>query len=408
VAPVFDNPFRTAPGSEPPVIAGRDADISTAAYAVGMTAAGAPAQPVVFTGLRGMGKTTLLRYCAHDAAKAGGIVIAAEAAEAAEPLSATVHTAIERARDQNISRRLKAAFDGVLRTLPKLTYDLPHEGGGISISAGDPGVQEHARSVGEALTELNEAARGQGHFLALTIDEVQSADLPSLQALVRVVHESAGSQQPMLLFCAGLPNSRERLHTARTYTERYRYLRQDLLSPEDAAVALVEPMRALGVAIDAEALAMVVDETAGYPFFIQEYGSAIWLSHRGDRVTTDEVRRILPGVRRTLEADFYESAIANLTPREVAYVIGLAQLGRGMHPISDVSAILGVSSEGLSSTRNQLIKKDVIYSPAHGAIEFRIPLTEMYVDRHREALTRKAALATRRRRDALSLSTDAG
>jgi len=32
-----------------------------------MTASGAPIQPIVFTGLRGMGKTALLRLCLADA-----------------------------------------------------------------------------------------------------------------------------------------------------------------------------------------------------------------------------------------------------------------------------------------------------------------------------------------------------
>ncbi|MEO6990198.1 MAG: hypothetical protein ABI346_00515 [Candidatus Baltobacteraceae bacterium] len=47
------------------------------------------------------------------------------------------------------------------------------------------------------------------------------------------------------------------------------------------------------------------------------------------------------------------------------------------------------------------MKKDVVYAPAGGLLEFRMPLTERYVERHRVELERRAALARTRviRRD---------
>ena len=64
------NPYRTAPGSVPPELAGRESELGAARYAIAMTNSGAPAKPIVFTGLRGMGKTALLRRCAADALEA--------------------------------------------------------------------------------------------------------------------------------------------------------------------------------------------------------------------------------------------------------------------------------------------------------------------------------------------------
>ena len=73
------NPYRTAPGSEPPELSGRAGELGAAHYAIDMTKEHAPANPIVFTGLRGMGKTALLRRVARDAAAVGGISIVGEA-----------------------------------------------------------------------------------------------------------------------------------------------------------------------------------------------------------------------------------------------------------------------------------------------------------------------------------------
>lgn len=57
----MENPYRPAPGSDPPALVGRDAELSAMEYTVRLTAGGGAAQPVVAIGLRGLGKTALLR-----------------------------------------------------------------------------------------------------------------------------------------------------------------------------------------------------------------------------------------------------------------------------------------------------------------------------------------------------------
>jgi hypothetical protein len=44
----------------------------------------------------------------------------------------------------------------------------------------------------------------------------------------------------------------------------------------------------------------------------------------------------------------------------------------------------------LSSIRNQLIRKELIFASGPGVVEFRMPLTEQYIVRNREALERRA------------------
>jgi hypothetical protein len=383
----LDNPFRTAPGSEPPALVGRDAESSAARYSLTLSESGAPAQPIVFTGLRGMGKTALLRRCVAEAANTNAVVIAIEPS-ASEPFASTLRRGIERAAKASASlpQKLRTGFEKIIDALPRASYELPNDLGAVSLSA----PQHETPDLVNALEDLNDATRHNGRHLVFAIDEVQSGPVDGLRDVVTFVHATANTKRPAYLLAAGLPGSREHLHKVRTYTERWRYFRLDLLTIDETKDAIAIPARERGVDIAPAALERLAEESAGYPYFIQEYASAAWLAHRGDAITEDDVERAIPGMRRLLEDDFYDARFRLLTPRECSYVLAMVDLGPGPHTVGEIAAQLGTTSDTTSSIRNQLVRKDVIYSPASGMAEFRIPLTDRYVNQHKAALERRA------------------
>lgn len=385
---VFDNPYRPAPGSLPPELAGREPQISAAHYACGLTRTGGAAQPIVFTGLRGMGKTALLRHSVSAAEEVGAVVLYTEASTEMS-LAAALRRSLEHAKAQyaSIPSKIKKAFDVAIRALPKATYELPGNGGGITL---EPRPVEHHEGFVEALETLNAEVRRHDRFLLFAIDEIQDGAVNDLRVLVRFVHLTAGTAAPVLLLGAGLPNTPAHLHAVRTYTERWRYSRIGLLVRDETIRAIAYPATARGVTFEPGALERLVAETAGYPFFIQEYASAAWTEHRGNCVTLDDVEVIAPGVRSLLESSFYDERFRRLTPRELRYTLCMADLGAGSHTVGAIAAQLGVNSENISSIRTQLIKKDVIFVPAAGLVEFRMPLTDRYIARHRAELERRA------------------
>jgi hypothetical protein len=391
VADVFDNPYRPAPGSAPPELAGRDGELGAARYAAGMTRTGGAAQPIVFTGLRGMGKTALLRRCVSDAEALEAVVLYAEASPELR-LAATLRRSLEHAKRQyaGLRGKFKTAFDAAIRALPEATFELPHDLGCVKLAApAVPSDRPHESFV-EALETLNAEVRRQGRFLVFAIDEVQEGHIDDLRIIVRFVHLTAGTSEPVLFLGAGLPNSPAHLHAVRTYTERWRFFRIGLLSREQTIDAVQTPAKERGVTFERPALMRLIEETAGYPFFIQEYASAAWLQHKGNRVTMRDIDAIAPGVRRILEDSFYDERFRRLTPRECEYALAMAALGEGPHTVGEIATRLGATSEVMSSVRNQLIRKDVVYAPAGGSLEFRMPLTNQYIERHREALERRA------------------
>ena len=389
------NPYRTAPGSLPPELAGRDGELGAADYAIAMTRAGIPAKPIVFTGLRGMGKTALLRRCAAGAWAEGALPIVAEADKAlrfGEVMRRELLAALS--RTEPLPKRLTAALSRIAERLPKISYELPHDAGGISLSAGD--FDEHetagADELEDTLLTLNEQLREHDRFLVIGIDEIQESPAADLLRIIRVVHKTAGSEQPVLLFGAGLPNSPVVLKAARTYTERYAYLRLELLSRTATIEAVDAPARRLGVVWEPAAADALFALSGGYPYFVQEYASAAWLKHRDDVITEADINAVALGVQTMLDESIYHRQFAQISPREAIYVLTLYRLGPGVHHSEEIAAALGLPSSELGSARSQLLKKDVLFAPARGLTEFRLPLTDAYIDRHLDELVKRASL----------------
>jgi len=355
-----------------------------------MTAAGAPATPVIVTGLRGMGKTALLRRAMAEARAKKAIVVYVEATRR-EPFAAILRAGLESARDRvgSLSESLRRTMGKVARSLPKIEYELPDGAGAVALSGSS---ELEAKPFMSTLRELNTLVWKHGHYLVFAVDELQEAQIDDLSPLVRFIHESAGTSEPALIVGAGLPNSRGHLHRTHTYTERWHYLEIGLLDSEQTREAISKPIRDAGHAIRNDALAALAEESGGYPFFVQEYASAAWMQHRGKMIAHDDVAAVVPGVRRILEASLYEASFRALTPRECSYVLALTDLGPGAHTVQEVAEALGSTSERVSSIRNRLVKKDVLFVPHAGMVEFRIPLSDRYVQSHRTELKRRAAI----------------
>jgi hypothetical protein len=351
---------------------------------------GGPMRPSVFVGLRGMGKTALLRRCLALARADGAVVIALEASRETSMSEAFAQAIGEAKRSVSAGARVRDAVAGLRRILPAATYDLPNDLGKIefALRAGS----DTSPTLRRSLDELNDVVRRRGSYLVLGIDEIQEANVDELREVVMFVHASQGTVNPAVLIGAGLTNSAYRLHEARTYTERYRYPRIGRVGVDETKAAIAVPAAEHGVTFTDEALELLAAETGGYPFFIQEYASVVWTFSEGPTIGRDDVTARVAGRRSELDEQFYAPRFARLTDRECAYVLALADLGEGAHSVRAVAEVFGVSKTSeLSSLRNQLIKKEVVFSSGPGAIEFRMPMTEEYIRRHRLALEQRAA-----------------
>ncbi len=392
-----DNPYRAAPGSEPSELAGRASELGAADTALAMGRAGQAAKPIVYTGLRGMGKTALLRTVERRAKALDGVVLFAEA-DASLSFGETLQRSFRQATDRaaSLPNRAVAALRAFEERLPTISYELPAAAGLLAISAAEADANPERRS-GDALEDLLESLSEQlfnhDRFLVLAIDEIQEGARLELLRLIRAVHRSAGGGAPITFFGAGLPRSPSILRAARAYTERWSFQRLDLLDAVAVEDAIAVPARTLGVTWDPAAIAAVDRASGGYPYFVQELASAAWAAHAGDndprhgrraRHARRDARTRSRALRRAVRAA--DAARDALRARA-------ARSRTRPHRSDEIVAALDRPSSELSSIRAQLLKKDVIVAPSRGVLEFRLPLTSSYIERHRRALQKTAALA---------------
>jgi hypothetical protein len=62
-------------------------------------------------------------------------------------------------------------------------------------------------------------------------------------------------------------------------------------------------------------------------------------------------------------------------------MFAMAALGTGPHRSGDIAAELGVAVENIAPVRSSLIKKGMVYSPAHGDTAFTVPMFADYLNR---------------------------
>ncbi|MFM9100664.1 MAG: hypothetical protein ACKOPS_04720, partial [Cyanobium sp.] len=82
-----------------------------------------------------------------------------------------------------------------------------------------------------------------------------------------------------------------------------------------------------------------------------------------------------------LDRSFFRVRFDRLTPREQDYLRAMASLGAGPHRSGDIAEVLGVRVQTAGPLRSGLIKKGMIWSPAHGQTAFTVPMFDTFMVR---------------------------
>jgi hypothetical protein len=125
----------------------------------------------------------------------------------------------------------------------------------------------------------------------------------------------------------------------------------------------------------------VFDLTKGYPYVLQEWGYHSWNQAPTTSITADVVRNATPTVISRLDQNFFRVRFDRLTPSEKRFLRAMAALGPGAHRTGDIADALQVKVTSLGPVRAQLIRKGMVYSPAHGDMAFTVPIFDEFMIR---------------------------
>lgn len=379
-----DNPFSPGAGTPPPAFVGREDLIESYRVALRRTVSGRPGKSIMPIGLRGVGKTVLLNrfdQMAQEENLVRAFIEAPETGDFEHLLAARLRSILLELDRGTVSQAVKRA----LGTLKSFSYNLP-DGTSISLNvdpiagSADSGVL--AEDVTDLLVSVGEAANDRSRGLLLAIDEVQYLADTELAALISAVHRTVQLSLPVILVGAGLPQLPGLAGNAKSYAERlFDFPEIGSLGDEDARTVLSAPARAQGVEFASSALDKLLQFTQGYPYFLQEWGYHVWNAAPESPITLDDVLLASRDVQRRLDENFFRVRMDRLTPAEKQYLVAMAELGAGPHRSGDIANKLGVKVESVAPRRSGLIRKGMVYSPAHGDTAFTMPMFDDFLRR---------------------------
>lgn len=373
------NPFTPGSGRKPPWLAGRDEQVEYFDRVVARSKLGRVDRGLILSGLRGVGKTALLNDLFAHAQRHQWLTVAIEA----QP-TVTGRASVREQLGREINAGLrkfswKHKVGDAIEPLSKIVrgFSIAASVGPVSVEidrtapASSGEIDIDLQELVETIIEL--VGRKKSAF-GIFIDEMQDLDAELLSALITVQHRASQRDWPFYIIGAGLPNLPPTLAASRSYAERlFTYYRVGPLDNEATSAALRKPAQEHGGRFTEEALELLVEASDGYPYFIQEFGSAIWdLADATPFTRADAVAAVDAGIAH-LDAGFFPSRWERATPAERRYLVAMARSGETAPSTAAVAGVQGGDQRSMSTVRKELIAKGLVYMPERGRIAFTVP-----------------------------------
>ena len=249
------SPFQPGTGRQPPYLAGREGEQTLfRRYFDALRSGRSVPASILLCGPRGNGKTALLRWAQREVEAEGGLDV-----------RWLVGTDLATPADL-VSRLRLGSWIGTIEP----------EG----LSSGGVGAPLRRSDFRPPLEEAL-AACARATPLSVLVDEAHTLEAETGLWLLNAA-QTAGRRAPFLLVLAGTPDLPLRLfEMGAGFMGRATKLLLGRLDEGAAGEAIRRPLAEDGIGVEEEALAHIVRESHGYPFFVQLWGRAAWRRVRG-------------------------------------------------------------------------------------------------------------------------------
>ncbi len=373
------NPYNPGSGVPPLFMAGRQSEIESFDLLVARTKLSRHSRSMMLSGLRGVGKTVLLNRLRGIARAHDWLTIKIEAqtgASAAKDVRNTLARELQIASRRYVQRSREPKFKSMLRTVSSFGATFGVTGISLDVEIDPSRAQTGVMDIDlrDVIEDVAYAMRSVRQGFVIFIDEMQDLDEELLVALVSAQHHASQNELPFFVVGAGLPNLPARLADARSYAERlFDYRRIGKLTTAETEESFVIPAQTVGPTYSPEALEKLVDASGCYPYFVQEFGSAMWnVATTHPFKEEDALTAVNAGLLR-LDSGFFPSRWDRATPKEREYMLAMAEDGEGPSSTRQVAERLGSKAASVGPHRAQLIAKGLVYSPEYGEIAFTVP-----------------------------------
>ncbi len=390
-----NNPFRPGVGKPPPYLADREEQLNR--FRRYLDDFPENRRNVRVTGLRGVGKTVLIKEYRKAARARGWIVVKRDLTPRLNEEGAFA-TAITADLEGAIQELSVAARLGKLVTAARESVSAVIDlGEGVRVKIGVPKVARPAvleDRIRDAMVKLGvlagRAERGvlflydEAHVL---YDRPRAGQFP-LSALLSGFVEAQDHEEdlPVMLVMSGLPPLATNLQAARSHSERFFKVEElgnlgldgSAGEPSPAAAALTRAVESSGISFPLEVAERVAADVSGYPYFIQWYGEALW--DAADDAGLDVIEPRLYGIAHEsiqdgLDTEFFEGRYEEAKRAEQTTLRIAGSLGGATFRVGDlVEKCSRLKPGAVQQSLNRLTQHNLVYRVRYGEYAYTAPL----------------------------------
>lgn len=371
------NPYRPGAGLMPVYIAGRDEDIQNVDQMFEALTLNIPTQSIIFSGLRGVGKTVLINKLQSIAEDRGIFCKHIEIEERNDFISQIAECSQSFLRKVSTKEKFRHLVQKPLEAIKSLVVSFNPGENIFSLSMQDRDLylsNNLTQSLTDVFTTIGETAQKTETPICFFIDEIQYMKQNQLGSLIAALHRTNQLGYPVMIVGAGLPKIYKMLSDEKSYSERlFVYKQVDSLTYEQSKKAIEEPVRKFHVSYTENAIKKIVEITKGYPFFIQQLCQIVYKRTDSSVIEYSDVDQGIDEFLKMLDDGFFRSRYERCAESDKKFIFAMVKCGELPCTISNVAKNLHKSVSSISTTRAQLISKGIIYPVRYKELDFTVP-----------------------------------
>ena len=379
------NPYRPGAGLMPVYLAGRDEDINDVGQMFEALTMNIPIQSIIFSGLRGVGKTVLINKLQAIDEEKGIFCKHIEIEERNDFISQIAECSQSFLRKVSAKEKFRNLIQKPLEAIKSLVVSFNPENSSFSLSVQDRELyisNNLTQSLTDVFTTIGETAYKTETPICFFIDEIQYMKQNQLGSLIAALHRTNQLGYPVMVVGAGLPKIYKMLSDEKSYSERlFLYKQIGSLNFEQSKKAIEEPTKKFNVNYTEEAVDKIVSVTKGYPFFIQQLCQIVYRESNSDTIMVSDVNSNIENFLDTLDKGFFKSRYERCAESDKKFIFAMVKCGELPCTISNVAKNLDKNVSSISTTRAQLISKGIIYPVRYKELDFTVPEFSGFIQR---------------------------
>lgn len=307
------------------------------------------ARSIFITGLRGVGKTSLMMRVTEKLSPNNEFYI------------------VDLINREGILSSLFRTLNDQVNSKLKQTVQSISE---ISIAGVEISREVEAPDVDISLDKLMKGIKKEGKKVVITVDEV--TDSKPIRDLIQVFSAFKRKKYPVYLVMTGLPDLVLNLQNNRKLTF---LLRSDKI--------VVSPLERLDIFNTYQEIfkcssviaTKLTNMTKGYSYAFQLLGYLLFEYVDGRIPTIEDVEEVSDNYKKNLYNNAYQKIFSELSEMDKEYLYAVC----GNHKLDEIAKIMGKSNVFVAQYRRRAIERNLVVPAKMGYVKFTLPYFEDYL-----------------------------